>query len=116
MFTNVIYHTFTSYDLCQYCLFTFCFKLGHLIASEKEELLASIDENIAAVAEETKEALAENKPKKVEKLEEKKNTILARKAVVSKIQVIQHRLKHGDEILKLRTKVLPMMALEDKGR
>ena len=36
--------------------------------------------------------------------------------MVQKIQPIQHRLKHGDEILKLRVKVLPMMALEDKGR
>lgn len=42
--------------------------------------------------------------------------IQARKAVVQKIQAIQHRLKHGDEILKLRVKVLPMMALEEKGR
>jgi molybdopterin converting factor small subunit len=90
--------------------------IGSLIASEKEELLHSIEENLVTVAEEQATAVKEEKPKKVEKLEEKKNGILARKAVVQKITPIQHRLKHGDEILKLRTKVLPMMALEDKGR
>ena len=89
---------------------------GRLILSEKEELLVSIDENLTAVAEEIKIATAEAKPKKIEKLEEKLKGIQARKAVVQKIQAIQHRLKHGDDILKLRVKVLPMMALEDKGR
>lgn len=92
------------------------FFIGSLIASEKEELLHSIEENLVTVAEEQATAVKEEKPKKVEKLEEKKNGILARKTVVQKITPIQHRLKHGDEILKLRTKVLPMMALEDKGR
>ena len=89
---------------------------GCLIASEKEELLITIDENLASVTEEIVTATAEEKPKKVEKLQEKLKGIQARKIVVQKIQPIQHRLKHGDEILKLRVKVLPMMALEDKGR
>ena len=89
---------------------------GCLIASEKEELLSTIDENIASVSEEIVAATAEEKPKKVEKLQEKLKGIQARKIVVQKIQPIHHRLKHGDEILKLRVKVLPMMALEDKGR
>ena len=89
---------------------------GRLTASEKEELLASIDENLASVAEEIVTAKAEEKLKKVEKLDEKVKAIQARKATVQKISAIQHRLKHGDEILKLRMKVLPMLALEDKGR
>jgi hypothetical protein len=90
--------------------------LGRLTASEKEELLASIDENLITVAEEIATAKAEEKPKKIEKLEEKQKAIQLRKATVQKIQAIQHRLKHGDEILKLRVKVIPLMALEDKGR
>lgn len=68
------------------------------------------------MTEEIATAKAEAKPKKVEKLEEKMKVIQTRKAAVQKISVIQHRLKHGDEILKLRMKVLPMLALEDKGR
>ena len=71
---------------------------------------------MTTVAEEITAAKAEEKPKKVEKLQEKQTAITVRKATVQKIQPIQHRLKHGDEILKLRVKVLPMMALEDKGR
>jgi hypothetical protein len=55
-------------------------------------------------------------PKVLEKLEEKLQAVSARKVAVQKIQAIQHRLKHCDEILKLRVKVLPLMALEDKGR
>jgi hypothetical protein len=97
---------------CKYCYLL----LGRLTASEKEELLASIDENLVTVAEEITTAKAEEKPKKIEKLEEKQKAIQLRKATVQKIQAIQHRLKHGDEILKLRVKVIPLMALEDKGR
>lgn len=89
---------------------------GRLTASEKEELLASIDENLATIAEEIIAAKAEEKLKKVEKQEEKQKAVILRKATVQKVQPIHHRLKHGDEILKLRVKVIPLMALEDKGR
>jgi molybdopterin converting factor small subunit len=89
---------------------------GRLSASEKEELLKQLDSNLAATVEEITKANAEGKPKKVEKLEEKRQGIVTRKEAVSKIQPIQHRLKHGDEVQKLRVKLFPLLALEDKGR
>jgi hypothetical protein len=90
---------------------------GHLTSSEKEELSLSIDENLASVTKELATAKSGGVPPKVlEKLEEKLQAVSARKVAVQKIQAIQHRLKHCDEILKLRVKVLPLMALEDKGR
>ena len=89
---------------------------GRLSASEKEELLKQLDSNLAATVEEVTKANAEGKPKKVEKLEEKRQGIITRKEAVSKIQPIQHRLKHGDEVQKLRVKLFPLLALEDKGR
>ena len=91
--------------------------LGHLTSSEKEELLLSIDENLTSVTNEVTTAKTGGLPPKVvEKLEEKLQAVTARKAAVQKIQAIHHRLKHCDDILKLRVKVLPLMALEDKGR
>ena len=89
---------------------------GQLTSTEKDELLKSIDASIAAVVEEQTVANTENKPKKVEKLEEKKQALLTRKLTVQKIEPIRHRLKHGDEVQKLRCKVYPLVALEDKGR
>mmetsp|Transcript_28344 Transcript_28344/g.39030 ORF Transcript_28344/g.39030 Transcript_28344/m.39030 type:complete len:459 (+) Transcript_28344:10-1386(+) len=90
---------------------------GQLTKEEKAELLTSLDANLAAVSAEIAEAEAEKKPKKVEKLQQKKQSILARKEVVSKVtEPIRHRLKHGDEIQRLRVKLLSMQALEDKGR
>ena len=89
---------------------------GKLTASEKEELLLSLDANIKTINEEQAIATKEEKPKKVELLETKKQGILTRKGVVQKIEPIQHRLKHGEEVQKLRSKILPLIALEDKGR
>jgi hypothetical protein len=89
---------------------------GKLTAPEKEELLASLDANLKTVSEEIASASAEGKPKKVEKLEEKKQGIASRKATVQKIEPIQHRLKHSEDIIKLRMRHIPLQALEDKGR
>ncbi len=89
---------------------------GQLTASEKEELLLSLDANVKTIVEEQATATQEGKPKKVELLETKKQGILTRKGVVQKIEPIRHRLKHGEEVLKLRLKMLPLIALEDKGR
>jgi len=88
---------------------------GKLTASEKIELLASLDTSLATVEEEIKVATAENKPKKVEKLQEKKQTQLTRKEFVSKLQPIQYRLKHGQEVLRLRLRLLPLLTLEEKS-
>ena len=79
---------------------------GKLTASEKTELLASLDANIKTVEDEKAVATTEGKPKKVETLELKKQGMLTRKGVVSKIEPIQHRLKHGEEIQKLRVRLL----------
>jgi hypothetical protein len=89
---------------------------GKLTATEKEELIASLETNLKSVQDEIAAANAEGKPKKVEKLEEKKQGILSRKAVVQKIDPIQHRSKHSEDIIKLRTRLIPLQALEDKGR
>jgi hypothetical protein len=89
---------------------------GKLTASEKEELLASLEANLKTVNEEIAAANAEGKPKKAEKLEEKKQGIATRKATVQKIEPIQHRLKHSEDIIKLRMRLIPLQALEDKGR
>jgi hypothetical protein len=41
---------------------------------------------------------------------------LAKKALLDKAQPIQLRLKHGDEVQRLRLKLLPLIELESKGR
>lgn len=89
---------------------------GKLSSSEKDELLAQIEENLRNIEEEISAAKAENKPKKVETLEGKKATILARKESVSKLSPCVNKLKFADEILRVRLKLLPLLALEDKGR
>jgi hypothetical protein len=85
-----------------------------LTASEKEECLKFMDDNLKSVTEEISKA--ENKPKLIAKLEEKKNSIQARKTALMGKPPIVRRLKYGDEIVKLRMKIFPLIALEDKGR
>lgn len=88
---------------------------GKLSASEKVELIASLETNLTSVEEEIKVASEENKPKKMEKLQEKKQNLLARKEFVSKLQPIQHRLKHGQEVHRLWLRLLPLLTLEEKS-
>ena len=87
---------------------------GQLIASEKEECLKAMDENLNTVSDDIKQA--EGKPKLLAKLEEKKNNIQARKTALSSKPPITRRLKYGDEIVKQRMKLIPLLVLEDKGR
>lgn len=87
-----------------------------LTTSEKNELLLLLDTNLKSVNDEIEEAQKEKKDKKVEKLIIKKESIVTRKEFVSKITTIQHRLKFGDEIQKLRIKIFGLLALEEKGR
>jgi hypothetical protein len=89
---------------------------GNLTQSEKEELKNSLETNLNTIKDEIELAKKEEKPKKVEKLEEKKSSIKARIATVSDIKPKQLRLRHADEILRLRLKLLPLLAVEDKGR
>jgi polyhydroxyalkanoate synthesis regulator phasin len=89
---------------------------GKLTAAEKQDLLQSIDGNLTAVCKEIEEASSENKPKKVEKLAVKKDAIVARKAAVTAITPIKHRLSQSEAIQKLYMRLFPLLALEDKGR
>ena len=89
---------------------------GKLTASEKEELLSSLEANVKVIDEEKAAAAKEGKEKKVEALEAKKQGVVTRKGVVQKIEPVQHRLKHSDEVQKLRLRLLPLLVLEDKGR
>lgn len=89
---------------------------GEVTAREKTEILKNIEQNLANLHTEIEAAKAENKPKKVEKLEEKKAAALTRKAFVEKIAAIPPRLRHGEDIRKLYMKLFPLQVLEDKGR
>lgn len=89
---------------------------GKLTRLEKKELMQTIEGNLTAVVKEIEEATVEAKPKKVEKLAVKKDTILARKAAVEALTPIQHRLAQSEQIQKLYMRLFPLLALEDKGR
>lgn len=89
---------------------------GNLTQSEKDELKTSLESNLDNIKDEIELAKKDEKPKKVEKLEEKRTAIIARIAAVSDIKPKQLRLRHADEILRLRLKLLPLLAVEDKGR
>ena len=91
---------------------------GRLTASEQKELLENISKNLATLEEEKAKATAENKPKLVEKILEKIATATARKAKVAEgIPGGFHpRLKHGDEVQKLRIKLLALIALEERPK
>jgi hypothetical protein len=89
---------------------------GALTASERQELVDTLKGSIASTEEEASKARAEGQAKALEKLQAKKQALLDRKALIEKAPVIVHRLKHGDEIRRLRLRLLPLLALEDKGR
>jgi hypothetical protein len=90
---------------------------GKLTAKEKAEVLGHIDSNIAAVTTELDKARAENKPKKVATLEDKLKALVERKASVQRVEAVPfHRLKHCDEIMKHRLKLLALQPLEEKQR
>lgn len=89
---------------------------GQITAREKAELIQHIESNIAATQAEIDQAKAENKPKKVEKLEAKKDAALQRKAAVEKVAVIPPRLRLGDDIRKVYIRLFPLLAMEDKQR
>jgi hypothetical protein len=73
---------------------------------------------LTAIGKEIAEAQTEGKAKKVEKLQLKQQTVAARKDLVTKGVPPPglNRLKRGEEIQKLRVKLLSLLALEDKGR
>ncbi len=75
---------------------------GQLVASEKRDLLATLASNLAEAQEAKQEKKIEN--------------INTRRAALEKVTPILGRLKHGDQVQALRLKLLPLLALEDKGR
>jgi polyhydroxyalkanoate synthesis regulator phasin len=85
---------------------------GKLTASEKQELLSSLSTNIRSIEVEAEAATGARK----KQLEDKKPAVMARKVAVEAISPIQHRLRNGSEIQKLRVRLFPLLALEDKGR
>jgi len=91
---------------------------GRLTASEQKELLVNIANNIASLEEEKAKATADGKPKLVEKIAEKIAAATTRKVKVAEgIPGGYHpRLKHGDEIQKLRVKLLGLIALEERPK
>lgn len=90
---------------------------GNLTASEKADLLSSmltkIDGIDAEIVAAKKVLTAE---KKVSILEKRKENILARKKFVEEIEPVQHRLRMSNQIQAQYKKLLPLQALEDKGR
>lgn len=90
---------------------------GNITEREKAEIMSTIDANITTVVAEIEKATSEAKPKKVTMLEEKRRGLVERRGVIQNIQALSHhRLKHGDEIQKLRVKILCFGPLEDKQR
>lgn len=85
---------------------------GNITASEKEELLTSLNNTIQSL---TTEMMDVDGPKR-RMLEDKRNNVVQRKANVEKIMPIRRRLKCCDDIQLLRARLLPLLALEDKGR
>lgn len=90
---------------------------GNITTKEKTEVLNNIDTNIASLSTEIEKATAEAKPKKVATLEEKRRALTERRRAVDAVNALPlHRLRHGDEIQKLRVKLLSFGPLEDKQR
>lgn len=89
---------------------------GRLSAAEKEELLASMQANLAAVEAERAKATEEGKVKVVEKLAEKAAAIVQRKGKIAEAPPHQARLRHGDEVQKLRMRLLVLTALEERPK
>lgn len=88
---------------------------NQLTPAEKKDLLQSVDNNLKLVDEEISK-VNPAQVLKLQKLEEKKQGIVARKSVVEKMPTYQRRLRFGDEIQKLFLKIFPLVDLEEKGK
>eukprot|EP01038_Epipyxis_sp_PR26KG_P006451 gene6451-8873_t len=89
---------------------------GQLTEAEKSDLVRTLTVNLTNLSVEIEAAVAENKPKKVENLNQKKSQMIDRLKKIEQLSPIQHRLRFGDEIQKLRMKLFPLLALEEGGR
>lgn len=72
--------------------------------------------NLKTASEELEAAKIEGKPKKVEKLTEKRESIVGKKAHISGISPAVRRLLHADMIQKLWARLLLLQVVEEKGR
>jgi hypothetical protein len=89
---------------------------GKLTQLEKIQLLDSLKSNLETIQEEIATAITEEKPKKVEKLEERKANIEQRKLTVESMSPISHPLRYATEIHSLIGRLQPLQALEEKAR
>ena len=89
---------------------------GGLTASERDELVDTLKSNLSALNEELEKAKEEKAEVKAKKLDERRTALIERRAAIEKAPVVSHRLRHGEEIRRLRLRLLPLLALEDKGR
>lgn len=89
---------------------------GQITAREKADLLHHIEANLQSIQQEIETAKAENKPKKVEKLEAKREASSHRKQFVEKLSPLPPRLPRGEEIRKIYFRLFPLLAIEDKSR
>ena len=90
---------------------------GRLTAREKAEVLNQMETNLANLCSEMEKARSEGKAKKVTAFEDKISTLTDKRNAVSAITPqTHHRLRLGDEIQKLRLKLLSFGPLEEKQR
>lgn len=92
---------------------------GNITVEEQKQLLAQVSDRLETINTDLEAAKAEKKPKKFEKLTNMKTKVEQRKAMLTKIAPkAPAPLKHHDEILELRTELIPLNKLEEstKGR
>ena len=89
---------------------------GDLTASEKTEKISEMTTNLQRLAEDVDTAKAAGQQRVVEELSTKINKILAKKKVLEDTAPVMRRLIHGEMIQKCWSRLLPLEALEEKGR
>lgn len=90
---------------------------GQITPKEKSEVISQIEANIATLNSEIEKMKADNKPKKVAAMEERLAVLVEKKKTIAAITPLtHHRLRLGDEVLKLRMKLLTFGPLEEKQR
>jgi len=90
---------------------------GRLSESEQQELVDILSGNLEQVGEELEKARKEAAAAaRVSAIEKKIENMMARRGVVQQLVPILHRLKHSEDILKLRLRIFPLVELEEKGK
>lgn len=91
---------------------------GKITAKEKKQLLDQVKERLDTIDNELAEAKKLNQVKKVEKLQALQEKALARSEKLTAISPIQSPppLKHAAEIFQLKSKLKPLLELEESSR